>query len=324
MTLVSLFISITSVSANSTATTPDLSEIERLFKIPDEAIDLTRSRLIIESHMDSSIDVDGLVKAIDAMAEDIKTVPFYGDSTEGKLNGLIQYLYRPGPWNNQKPYQYDFDDPLGTAKPRNKLVSHYLKTRKGNCVSMPILTLMLGERLGLDMSLSTAPLHLFVRLNDNGDIYNIETTAGGLKADSSYIKEFEISFTAMRNGIYLQSLTKRETLAAMLNGLGVEYFVRGDLVSAKKIGDLMLEHYPKYVTAMHLQGNIVRAQLKRVIDNVRMGFIPDTPGLRSQLDAMVDRNLAWFEKAESLGWQEPPRDYDERYLQMIEEARKAK
>lgn len=324
MTLVSLFIGITSVSANSTVEAPDLSEIESLFKIPDDAVDLTHSRLIIESYMDPSIDVDGLTQTIDAMAEDIKNVPFYAESTEGKLNGLIQYLYRAGPWNNQTPHQYDFDDPLGTAKPKNKLVSHYLKTRKGNCVSMPILTLMLGERLGLDMSLSTAPLHLFVRLNDNGDIYNIETTAGGLKADSSYIKEFDISFTAMRNGLYLQSLSKKEALATMLTGLGFEYFAKGDLVSAKKIGDLMLEHYPKYVTAMHLQGNIMRAHMKRLIDNVRMGFIQDTPALRSQLDAMLEKNLAWFEQAELLGWQEPPRDYDERYLKMVEEARKAK
>ena len=82
------------------------------------------------------------------MATEIQQVPFYHDTTEGKLNGLIQYLYHPGEWNDNKPFQYDLDDPLGTKKPNNKLISNYLKTRKGNCVSMPILVQSLGERLG--------------------------------------------------------------------------------------------------------------------------------------------------------------------------------
>jgi hypothetical protein len=41
------------------------------------------------------------------------------------------------------------------ADVRDKLISTYLATRRGNCVSMPILVLLVGERMGLDLSLST-------------------------------------------------------------------------------------------------------------------------------------------------------------------------
>ena len=34
--------------------------------------------------------------------------------------------------------------------------------------------------------------------------YNFEATAGGLKANSSYVKEFGITQEALKNGIYLK------------------------------------------------------------------------------------------------------------------------
>ena len=253
------------------------------------------------------------------MATEIQQVPFYHDTTEGKLNGLIQYLYHPGEWNDNKPFQYDLDDPLGTKKPNNKLISNYLKTRKGNCVSMPILVQSLGERLGLDMALSTAPLHIFVKLHDQGNSYNVETTAGGLKANNSYIKEFEISFTAMRNELYLQSLDKKEALAIMLTGLGTQYLEKGDLSSAQIIADLMLNNYPNYVSAMHLNGNIWHKRLTSELDEARSKRLRLTPELKKRFDDYLQNNLDWFERAEKLGWQEPPSDYDERYLKMIED-----
>ena len=62
---------------------------------------------------------------------------------------------------------------------RNKLISTYLATRRGNCVSMPILMLIIGERMGLDLALSTAPLHIFIRHREGGREVNLEATSGG-------------------------------------------------------------------------------------------------------------------------------------------------
>ena len=57
-------------------------------------------------------------------------------NAQARMEALRLYLYEPGPWNDQRPYQYDFADPTGT-KVENKLLANYLRTRKGNCVSMP-------------------------------------------------------------------------------------------------------------------------------------------------------------------------------------------
>lgn len=305
---------------------PELQPIRSLFALPEEKIDLAEARLMIEKFFDPSINIAATLSEIERIVAAIKKVPRYSESTEGKLNGIAQYLYLAGEWNGNRPYHYDFDDPLGTTKPENSRVSHYLKTREGNCVSMPLLVLILGEKLGLDMSLSTAPLHLFVRLNDKGHFYNFEATAGGLKADSSYVKSFAITEKALENDIYLQSLTKRETLSVMLSGLAKHYSERSqessDFDKSFELTSLMLEHYPNNVTAMIIRGNTWRNILYRDVKAFKKKRAAMTPFIKKHFDALLSRNLQWYEKAESLGWRQPSKDYDAQYLKMVNEARK--
>lgn len=231
-----------------------------------------------------------------------------------------------GDWNGKQPYRYDFDDPLGTSKPENSRLSNYLNTKTGNCVSMPILVLVIGERLGLDMSLSTAPLHLFVRLQDEGHFYNFEATAGGLKAGSSYVKELGITSKALKNGIYLQSLNKKQTVTIMMTELAKHYSERSqdssDFNKAFELTNLMLEYHPKNINAMIIRGNIWRNILRRDLEVFEAKNMRMTPKIKEHFDALLSRNLQWYEKAESLGWREPAKDYNERYLEMVNEARK--
>ncbi|MFN3712017.1 MAG: transglutaminase family protein [Alcanivoracaceae bacterium] len=314
-------------AGKQTKISPELKPVRDLFALPEDKIDLAQARLIIEKYFDPSLDVETNLKEIDRIVLEIRKVPRYSDSTEGKLNGVVQYLYTAGEWNGNKPYHYDFDDPLGTAKSQNSRLSNYLKTRTGNCVSMPLLVLIVGQRLGLDMSLSTAPLHLFVRLHNKGEFYNFEATAGGLKAGSSYVNEFMITPQAIKNGVYLQSLNKKQALAVMLNELAQHYSQStedSDFDKAFELTSLMLEHYPNDVTAMIIRGNTWRNIMYRDLKTVeKKGIKQMTPPMKKHFDELLARNLQWYEKAESLGWREPPKEYEERYLKMVNEARKS-
>ncbi len=305
---------------------PELKPLYDILALPEERIDLAEARLRIEKFFDPSIDIAMNLKEIERIIGEIKKVPRYTESTEGKLNGIVQYLYISGEWNNYKPYRYDFDDPLGIANPENSRISHYLKTRTGDCVSMPMLVLILGERLWLDMSLSVAPLHLFVRLKDEGRFYNFEATVGGLKADSSYVKELMITSQALENGIYLRSLGKKQAVTVMLTELARHYSEKGTLNSdfdkAFELTGLMLEHDQKNIAAMIIRGNTWRNILHRDIEAFKAKRIRMTPPIKKHFDALLARNLKWYEKAEALGWREPPKDYDERYLKTINEVRK--
>jgi len=123
--------------------------VRELFLLPDEKIDLAGARLTIEKFFDPSLDAEASLEEIDRIVAEIRKVPRYSDSTEGRLNGMVQYLHVAGKWNGNRPYHYDFNDPLGTDRPQNSRLSNYIRTRTGNCVSMPILALIAGQRLGL-------------------------------------------------------------------------------------------------------------------------------------------------------------------------------
>jgi len=94
-------------------------------------------------------------------------------------------------------------DPLG-QNPTHDLLTSYLASRKGNCVSMPILFVILGERLGLNVTLSTAPLHVLVKYTDaqSGVTYNLEATSGGgFTRDAWYRQNLPMTDVAIANGI---------------------------------------------------------------------------------------------------------------------------
>ena len=183
----------------------------------EESIDFAKAKLTIDKLVAPSIDVKANLKKIDAMAKTIQALLPVGASSKDKMLAVKKYLYESGAWNNGQSYQYDFDDPKGT-KIINKLLPTYLTTKKGNCISMPLLFIVLGQRLGIDVMASTAPLHVLVKYTDSntGQSYNLETTSGANPSrDMWYQQTMHITDQALASKIYLQKLSKRETVAVM-------------------------------------------------------------------------------------------------------------
>lgn len=117
------------------------------------------------------------------------------------------FQFDEGIWNENWAFEYDLDDPFG-ANLENKLLSTYMNTRLGNCVSMPTLFLALMERIDPNISFYgvNAPQHLFCRLNNHqaGEVWNVEATNGGNPArDQWYIETMEINKTSIDSGLYL-------------------------------------------------------------------------------------------------------------------------
>lgn len=111
-------------------------------------------------------------------------------------------------------------DPLG-RNPANKLLTRYIRTRLGNCVTMPLLATILGRRIGLKMTLAAAPLHVFVKYtDDSGTVWNLEATSGlGFTRDIWYRKELPMTDSAIGSGIYLRPLSEEENVALMATSL---------------------------------------------------------------------------------------------------------
>lgn len=306
----------------------DLKEAKRLRAIlqqPPEDIDLARVKVMIDKMIDSSIDVETTLQKIDAMTVRIRMMPEFGPSNTAKVQAIRRYIYEPGAWNDNKPFQYDLDDPLGT-KLSNKLLSTYIATKKGNCVTMPFLFIVLGQRLGLDVTASTAPLHFLVKVKDDatGAWINLEATSGANPARDVWIRQQNpMTDEAIANGLYLQPLTRKETVAVMGTVLAEHYFFeRREFEKAMTIADLVLEYYPKDVDSMTMKGaayaRLIRKHFAEKYPTPNQ--IPDN--YKGYYAYLAENNRQWFAKAEALGWRERTKEENEKYLQRVDQDRR--
>ncbi|WP_354116135.1 transglutaminase family protein [Bradyrhizobium sp. LA7.1] len=197
-------------------------------------------------------------------------------------------------------------DPKG-QKLSNRLLASYLDTRRGNFITMPILFLILADRMHLPVALSRAPLHFFIKYTDDvtGQTLNLETTSGGYPARDSWIREqMPMTDQAIANGLYLRALTRRETLAAMAAVVVEADLERQRVQEGIEIANIVLEHDSTFAYMLAKRGSAFAAQIETEFAQKypRPADIPSS--LRPRYQVLQERNLSDFAKAEALGWRE--------------------
>lgn len=294
------------VAGATTATTnSDIATLRALIAVPEGQIDLARAKVTIDHMVDPTVDVPGTLRLLDQWAAKARARFPAGASNKVKLDVLLSTLYEPGPWNEYRPFGYDYDDPHG-RDPHVTLLSDYLAKRKGQCVIMPTAFMLLGEKLGLPVTLTTAPHHMLVKYGDDekGQWMNVEATSGRIYYDSDYEHSMKLRPEAIRYGTFLRPYTQRETVALFATStLAAFYSLKKDPERMLQVTELILATNPKDVMAMTLRGNayyLLLEQLKgKYVSTERF-----TPSQRTQYAAYSRANLAWYAKAESLGWRE--------------------
>ena len=312
-------------SHSNQAALPDtqLDALRALLRTPDDQVDLATAKITIDRMIDPTINAKATLQQIDNLAEGIRARFPPAATRNAKAELLVTSLSQPGSWNDNRPFRYDLDDPFGKVI-QNKLVSTYLTTRKGNCVSMPILMVILGRKLGLDMALATAPEHVLVKfLNERGQWINIEATSFGVKRDASYQQEMDISAKALANGIYLRPLSPRESVVAMMSTLMEFYGQQNNQERRIAVADLALEAAPKDINAMLNKGNAYYRLLRQryLVKYASSDQIP--PSQRPDFAMLAANNERWFDKAEELGWRQPTPAQDATYLENVKRTKAA-
>jgi regulator of sirC expression with transglutaminase-like and TPR domain len=278
--------------------------IRAVLATPDGQLDFARAKLTFDKMIDPTIDIDAWMQKIAQMEQAVRTMAGPSASRWEKLGAIQKYIYESGQWNDHRPYVYDLTDPLG-KNITNKLLTTYLSTRRGNCVSMPFLFLILANRLGEHVTASTAPLHIFVRVVDDmtGKSINLEPTNGaGPQRDVWIRQQFPMTDQAIANGLYLQTLTKKETIALMASVVLEYYYNDGRYLDVIQSADVILEYYPKLVAALVTKGSAY-GRLVEVNFEQKYPTPNDIPiNLRAEYQRLHEQNYAIIDQAEALGW----------------------
>ena len=267
--------------------------------------DLAGIKLIVDQMADPAADIVSAAAELDSLTNALRNMAAGARTSGEKLAALKRLIYEGGPWNDNRPFAYDMEDPLG-KKPANRYLHNYLASRRGNCVTMPILFVILGQRIGLDLTLAEAPLHILVRYtDDSGAVWNLEATSGGgFARDAKYRKDLPMTDKAVAEGTYLRALSSEETAALIASHVEEQYLRDRSYEQAVIAASALLRHAPRSVHLMLMRGSAYGQILHRDIIGKYTRESEMTPEIKEFADMLYAENLSAFAAAEALGWTE--------------------
>jgi hypothetical protein len=216
--------------------------------------------------------------------------------------------------------EYDFTDFMGDSSHAQMFVSKLIATGKGQCHSLPLLYLAVAEQLNAQAYLSLAPEHSFVRFSDgDGSLYNFETTTGAIVSDNWMVQSGYITTAAIKNKIFLDTLSQRQLLALCINDLAIGYIYDNGF-------DGFAETALKYSIPLDpggIQGKIIlsnfwAAKTRKAIQYLNLATKEQFE--QSPIAKAMQRNmLQTYDVIDGLGYQKMPKEAYAAWLQSVNE-----
>ncbi len=295
--------------------------IWQLPKVAEKDIDIGLWSLIVAKEFDSSVDIPKYLNQLDSYIVEIRRMLAGRTSDRDKFAATRMFIYDSGIWNGKHPFDYDLDDPLGSNL-SNQLLSSYLDSRKGNCVSMPTLFYSLMNRLDPSVPVCGVyiPLHIFCRVKDRqaGDVWNFETTNGHTARNIWYIENHNIPQKAIDSGIYMRELSRKEFLAGIIQVLIAKHRNKKEFHVALKYAELALKLDPKDIVAI-VQKCALNADLGYQLFEKKQRDGKLTEEEEKLLEKYKTISKKYENKAFSLGWQPETPEEREKYIQTVKE-----
>ena len=147
-----------------------LTEFSRIASLPDEQIDLARCALLIASVEYPELDLEHQLGLLDSLAAAAaRSIDFEAEPLV-VVNQLSEYLFdEVGFGGNQEDY-YD---------PRNSFLNDVLMRRVGIPITLSLICIEVGRRLGIQLIAIGMPVHLLIRHLDVSDWF-IDPFHGGI------------------------------------------------------------------------------------------------------------------------------------------------
>jgi regulator of sirC expression with transglutaminase-like and TPR domain len=193
----------------------DLTErFEQLVRRDESELPLDEAALLIAAHAHPDLDVRAQRARLDALAE---------GCPEPTLEGLRRHLFEDLGFTGDTERYHD---------PRNSYLDHVLDQRRGIPITLSVVTLEVGRRLGIPLAGVGMPGHFLVRHLTDPPVF-VDPFGGGQVLDQAGCEQIfhRLAGAAPFEARYLDPVGPRAILSRMLANLqGV--FLTGDLRSA--------------------------------------------------------------------------------------------
>ena len=236
----------------------NLQEFADLAGLPDEQIDLAKTALLIASVEYTELDIEKQLGLLDSLAAVANRR--IGDEPDplARVNRLTEYLFDEVGFSGNQDDYYD---------PGNSLLNDVLARRVGIPITLCLICIEVGRRVGIPLVAIGMPGHLLIRHQEIEEWY-IDPFNGGIliSRDECAQRLMEISENRIRwNSSYIAPIGNREFVARMLRNLKGIYLDQKDYPRALDMLDRLVIIQPKAEQELRDRG-VVHYRLERYED----------------------------------------------------------
>lgn len=273
-------------------TSPTRKRFTALVSGPEEDLDLAEAALLIAQEEQPDLDVAHYLKRLDQLADAVRTElppsPTHNDTLKC-LNTRL--FFKEGLRGNTGEY-YD---------PRNSFLNEVLETKAGIPITLSVIYMEVGRRLGLALVGIGFPGHFLVRYSGPDGEQILDPFLGGANLSEAQLAAKLRSMYGENNPLAAQvsklltPATKKEILTRMLGNLKGVYLNKGDFERALSVIDRMVLIRPDAATEFRDRG-AVQQRLGRMQGAVRdfkkyLALAPDAPDA-DRIRALIQRSVA--------------------------------
>lgn len=215
---------------------------------------LARAALMVAKHFNSAIQIQHYLDQFDADAEAILARKPSDASRHWVIAQLNHFLFEQRGFRGNAEDYYD---------PRNSLLSEVMDRRLGIPITLCVVYMELGWRLGLPLEGIAFPGHFLVKCQMERGVIVIDPFHAGLSLSEEVLRE-----RLVQQGItlradqdiqeWLQPAPKRAIIGRLLRNLKKIYSDTGQLAEAIRVLDLLLIVDPSQGRDLQERGNLYR------------------------------------------------------------------
>ena len=200
----------------------NLQGFEQVLAAKDPRIDLARACLMIAEDAYPGLDTERYMTELEGMALRLRArLGNAGGGVEQRVIALNEFLFEElGYWGNTEDY-YD---------PRNSYLNEVMDRKTGIPITMSILYMEIGRRIGLPLEGVSFPGHFLVRLRLRGGVLVLDPFSGGAPQSETELRQrlqrvipegaaADVSVAELPLDQFLEAASNRQILSRVLRNL---------------------------------------------------------------------------------------------------------
>jgi regulator of sirC expression with transglutaminase-like and TPR domain len=189
---------------------------------PDEALELARVALLVAAESDLQVDIDGELRQLEGWAEELKSRLTPDLNNLQKLARLRSFVFDDLGFRGDRRDYYS---------PSNSLLHEVMKRRRGIPLTLSIVFMELGWRIGIPFEGVAFPGHFLVRLPGEPRDLLLDPYKRGMMVHEEDCRQMLLESTGGRmsyDPALTASVSKRDVIVRLLHNLKGAYLRAGD------------------------------------------------------------------------------------------------